>query len=59
MQANTPWKMLPSLSQNKIGTSESDPFRSSILGPWVSPVNASRLPSRAETRASLGVGVVG
>src|SRR6202051_2273179 len=34
MQANTPWKMLPSLSQNKIGTSELDPFRSSILGPW-------------------------
>jgi hypothetical protein len=27
-------KMLPSLSQNKIGTSELDPFRSSILGPW-------------------------
>ena len=26
MQANTPWKMLPSLSQNKIGTSELDPF---------------------------------
>src|SRR5207247_6081919 len=31
MQANTPWKMLPSLSQNKIGTSELDPFRSSYL----------------------------
>jgi hypothetical protein len=27
--------------------------------PMVSPVNASRLPSRAEPRASLGVGVVG
>src|ERR1700730_3414972 len=27
--------------------------------PVVSPVNASRLPSRAETRASRGVGVVG
>src|SRR5260370_37659966 len=27
--------------------------------PVVSPVNASRLPSRAEPRASLGVGVVG
>jgi hypothetical protein len=26
--------MLPSLSQNEIGTSEFDPFRSSILGPW-------------------------
>src|SRR5258706_7295199 len=27
--------------------------------PMVSPVNASRLPSRAEPRASLGVGMVG
>jgi hypothetical protein len=26
--------MLPSLQQNEIGTSEVDPFRSSILGPW-------------------------
>jgi len=26
--------MLPSLQQNEIGTSELDPFRSSILGPW-------------------------
>ena len=26
--------MLPSLPQNEIGTSELDPFRSSILGPW-------------------------
>jgi hypothetical protein len=34
MQANTPWEMLPSLSPNEIGTSELDPFRSSILGPW-------------------------
>src|SRR5215475_13068040 len=33
MQANTPWKMLPSLQQYEIGTSELDPFRSSILGP--------------------------
>jgi hypothetical protein len=47
--------MLPSLPQNEIGTSELDPFRSSILGPW----NASRLPSRAEPPASLGVGAVG
>src|ERR1700682_1528630 len=35
-----PWKpvrhgmMLPSLQRNEIGTSELDPFRSSILGPW-------------------------
>ena len=34
MQASTPWKMLPSLQQYEIGTSELDPFRSSILGPW-------------------------
>jgi hypothetical protein len=27
-------QMLPSLQQNEIGTSEVDPFRSSILGPW-------------------------
>jgi hypothetical protein len=26
MQANTPWKMLPSLQQYEIGTSELDPF---------------------------------
>jgi hypothetical protein len=44
MQAIRNGTMLPSLSQNKIGTSEFDPFRSSILGP--SPVNASRRPSR-------------
>jgi hypothetical protein len=34
MQAIRHGTMLPSLSQNKIGTSELDPFRSSILGPW-------------------------
>ena len=34
MQAITPWEMLPSLQRNEIGTSELDPFRSSILGPW-------------------------
>ena len=33
MQANTPWTMLPSLQRNEIGTSELDPFRSSILSP--------------------------
>jgi hypothetical protein len=32
-QANTPWAMLPSLQRNEIGTSELDPFRSSILSP--------------------------
>jgi hypothetical protein len=51
--------MLPSLQRNEIGTSDLDPFRSSILGPRSPPVNASRLPSRAEPRASLGVGAVG
>ena len=34
MQAIRHGTMLPSLSQNKIGTSELDPFRSSILRPW-------------------------
>ena len=34
MQAIRHGTMLPSLSQNEIGTSELDPFRSSILGPW-------------------------
>jgi hypothetical protein len=34
MQAIPPWEMLPSLQRNEIGTSEVDPFRSSILGPW-------------------------
>src|SRR5215468_2499291 len=34
IQANTRWEMLPSLQRNAIGTSELDPFRSSILGPW-------------------------
>src|SRR5262245_1862498 len=34
IQANTRWEMLPSLQENAIGTSELDPFRSSILGPW-------------------------
>ena len=34
MQAISSWEMLPSLQQNEIGTSEVDPFRSSILGSW-------------------------
>jgi hypothetical protein len=34
IQANMRWEMLPSQQQNAIGTSELDPFRSSILGPW-------------------------
>src|SRR5262245_37516327 len=34
MQAIRHGMMLPSLQQNEIGTSELDPFRSSILGPW-------------------------
>ena len=38
--------MLPSLQRNEIGTSEFDPFRSSMPGPVVAPVNASRRPSR-------------
>src|SRR5215510_6535122 len=39
-------QMLSSLQANEIGTSEVDPFRSSILGPWSPFVNASRRPSR-------------
>jgi hypothetical protein len=34
IQAYTRWEILPSRQQNAIGTSELDPFRSSILGPW-------------------------
>jgi hypothetical protein len=34
MQAIRHGMMLPSLQRNEIGTSELDPFRSSILGPW-------------------------
>ena len=34
MQAICHETMLPSLQQNEIGTSELDPFRSSMLGPW-------------------------
>ena len=46
MQAIRHGTMLPSLQRKEIGTSELDPFRSSILGPWSPPVNASRRPSR-------------
>ena len=46
MQAICHETMLPSLQRNEIGTSELDPFRSSILGPWSPPVNASRRPLR-------------
>jgi len=34
MQAIRHGTMLPSLQRKEIGTSELDPFRSSILGPW-------------------------
>src|SRR4029077_5078467 len=34
MQAIRHGTMLPSLQRNEIGTSELDPFDSSILGPW-------------------------
>src|SRR5260221_8559517 len=34
MQAIRHGTMLPSLQRSEIGTSELDPFRSSILGPW-------------------------
>jgi hypothetical protein len=59
MQAITPWEMLPSLPQNEIGTSEVDPFRSSILG-TCDPINLTRtapspapLPD-ASTAAAIG-----
>jgi hypothetical protein len=38
--------MLPSLSQNEIGTSELDPFRSYILDPWWSFVGWKMLKGR-------------
>jgi len=38
--------MLPSLQRKEIGTSELDPFRQLNTWPVVSPVNASRRPSR-------------
>jgi hypothetical protein len=60
MQAIRHGMMLPSLQQNEIGTSELDPFRSSILGPWSPPVNASRWPSRdaAQSAAAKSTRIV-
>jgi hypothetical protein len=51
--------MLPSLQQNKIGTSELDPFRNSILGPWFPPLSVRRRLSPSLFGISLGAGVAG
>src|SRR5215467_10664206 len=53
LQANTRWEMLPSLQQNAIGTSELDPFRSSILGPW-SPLGTLHVGPRGTPRITRG-----
>src|SRR5713226_4324841 len=55
MQAICHEMMLPSLSQNKIGTSELDPFRSSILGPW-SPLSTLHVGPRGTPRITRGPG---
>src|SRR5713226_1395946 len=55
MQAICHEMMLPSLSQNKIGTSELDPFRSSILGPW-SPLSTLHGGPRGTPRITRGRG---
>ena len=51
--------MLPSLQRNGDRHLEIRPVSQLNTWPVVSPVNASRLPSRAEPSASLGVGAVG
>jgi hypothetical protein len=56
MQANTPWKMLTCSSAVRDRHLGIRPVSQLNTWPMVSPVNASRLPSRAEPRASLGVG---
>src|SRR5262249_36266797 len=48
-------QMLPSLQQNEIGTSELDPFRSSILGPW-SPLRTLHVGPRGTPRITRGRG---
>src|SRR5262250_1974928 len=53
IQANTRWEMLPSRQQNAIGTSELDPFRSSILGPW-SPLGTLHVGPRGTPRITRG-----
>jgi len=47
--------MLPSLQQNEIGTSEFDPFRSSIPSPW-SPLWTLHVGPRGTPRITRGRG---
>src|SRR5215467_15957452 len=47
------WEMLPSRQRNAIGTSELDPFRSSILGPW-SPLGTLHVGPRGTPRITRG-----
>ena len=59
MQADTPWADVAFSSTERDRHLGTRPVSQLNTWPVVSPVNASRLPSRAEPRASLGVGVVG
>jgi hypothetical protein len=59
MQADTPWDDVAFSSSERDRHLGIRPVSHLNTWPVVSPVNASRLPSRAEPRASLGVGVVG
>jgi hypothetical protein len=55
MQAIRHETMLPSLQRNEIGTSELDPFRSSILGPW-SPLRTLHIGPCGTPRITRGRG---
>src|ERR1700681_1366469 len=55
MQAIRHGTMLPSLQRNEISTSELDPFRSSILGPW-SPLRTLDVGPRGTPRITRGRG---
>ena len=59
MQADTSWDDVAFSSSERDRHLGIRPVSQLNTWPVVSPVNASRLPSRAEPRASLGVGVVG
>src|SRR5271170_6017596 len=59
MQASTPWDDVAFSSTERDRHLGIRPVSQLNTWPVVSPVNASRLPSRAISRASLGVGVVG
>src|SRR5260221_6099998 len=59
MQADTPWDDVAFSTAARNRHLGIRPVSQLNTRPVVSPVNASRLPSRAEPRASLGVWVVG